>query len=68
MPAAPRRQCAPAMYPNALARLGNQHAGSVQAVSLAFLDAVAKNDPVAGEWRRRDASCWLAGQAGLWIR
>lgn len=46
----------------------NQHAGIVQAVSTAFLDAVVKNDPVADEWLHRNATRWLAGQAGLWIR
>lgn len=46
----------------------NQHTGIVQTVSTAFLDAVVKNDPVADEWLHRNATRWLAGQAGLWIR
>lgn len=46
----------------------DQHASLVQTVSTAFLDAVIKNDPIADEWLHRNATRWLAGQAGLWIR
>lgn len=47
---------------------GSGDTASVQSVTTAFLDAVVKNDPVADEWLRRDATRWLAGRASLWIR
>jgi hypothetical protein len=37
----------------------------VERVSLAFLDAFVKHDPVAGEWLTRDAARWIDRDATL---
>ena len=53
---------------SAAAGTDSRHAQAVQTVTTAFLDAVVRNDPVADEWLRRDATRWLGDSATLWMR
>lgn len=44
---------------------GRRQAAAIASTSLAFLDAVLKEDPVAREWLARDANRWLDPLASL---
>jgi len=54
-----------AMFQRAAASGSQRQSVIVQRTSLAFLDAVVKNDPVAREWLVRDAAHWIDPLARL---
>jgi hypothetical protein len=46
-------------------RLSPKQTAAIQAISVAFLDATLKQDPVAAEWLSRNAPHWLGGSGTL---
>ena len=46
-------------------RLSPKQTAAIQAISIAFLDATLKQDPVAAEWLSRNAPHWLGSSGSL---